>query len=174
MIFCHLLIFFQNQLFEENLVRIPSECQTVRSLIRSYDSSSLNWFQRFCQNCQQTPLVDKELRGQLVKYMVLKCWLFNQYSDVFVKELLIFSQQEIPLNFEGWYQIHLFEVSVSGVTFCSKLVNWIWNILVIHMYHKSIGKTKLYSVNMLTVMYQAEITHYFCDIYILINKVLGH
>ena len=45
--------FFHNQLFEKILSGIPSECQTVWTLII--------WVKTVCQDYQQTPLVDKEL-----------------------------------------------------------------------------------------------------------------
>ena len=53
--------FFQNKLFEKILSGIPSECQTVWTLIRPDDSSGLIWVQTVCQGYQQTTLVDKEL-----------------------------------------------------------------------------------------------------------------
>ena len=59
--------FFQNQLFEKILLGIPSECQTVWTLIRPDDSSGLIWVQTVCQGYQQTTLVDKELKDYLQK-----------------------------------------------------------------------------------------------------------
>ena len=63
--FCHLLI-FSNQLFKKILSGIPSECQTVWTLIRSDDSSGLIWVQTVCQGYQQGTLVNKELRKNKV------------------------------------------------------------------------------------------------------------
>ena len=42
--------FFQNYLFEKNLSEIPSECQTVWTLIRPDDPSGLIWVQTVCQD----------------------------------------------------------------------------------------------------------------------------
>ena len=59
--FCLLLIFFKI-IFSKNSVRdIPSECQTVLTLIRPDDSSGLIWVQTVCQGYQQTALVGIEL-----------------------------------------------------------------------------------------------------------------
>ena len=77
MLFCRLLIFFQNLLFEKILSGIPSECQTVWTLIRPDDSSGLIWVQTVCQGYQQTTLVDKDyffssvyiIRGGIKKFV---------------------------------------------------------------------------------------------------------
>ena len=53
--------FFQNLFFEKILSGIPSECQSVWTLIRPDDSSGLIWVQTVCQSYQQTTLVDKVL-----------------------------------------------------------------------------------------------------------------
>ena len=60
--FCRLLIFFQNKLFRKILSEIPSECQTVWTLIRPDYLSGLIWVETVCQGYQQTTLEDKELR----------------------------------------------------------------------------------------------------------------
>ena len=60
--------FFQNQLFEKFLSGIPSECQTVWTLIRPDDSSGLIWVQTVCQGYQQTTLVDKELKSMCLDF----------------------------------------------------------------------------------------------------------
>ena len=67
MIFCRLLIFFKIKLFEKILSGIPSECQTVWTLIRPDDSSGLIWVQTVCQGYQQPTLVDKELMLSIAK-----------------------------------------------------------------------------------------------------------
>ena len=43
---------------------IPSECQTVLTLIRPDNSSGLIWVKTVCQGYQQMTLVDKELKRQ--------------------------------------------------------------------------------------------------------------
>ena len=43
MLFRHLLIFFENQLFRKILSGIPSECQTVRIQVRPDIMSGLIW-----------------------------------------------------------------------------------------------------------------------------------
>ena len=50
-----------NYFFEKNLSGIPSECQTLLTLIRPDDSLGLIWVQTVCQGYQQMTLVDKEL-----------------------------------------------------------------------------------------------------------------
>ena len=62
MLFCSLLIFFQNQLFRKNLSGIPSEWQTVRIQISPGILLGLIWNQTVCKVYQQTTLV-----GKLVK-----------------------------------------------------------------------------------------------------------
>ena len=47
---------------------MPSECQTVWTLIRPDDSSGLIWVQTVCQDYQQTSLVDKELKVHLFSF----------------------------------------------------------------------------------------------------------
>ena len=61
MLFCRLLIFFQNQLLRKILPEIPSECQTVWNQIRPDILSGLIWVQTVCTGYQQTTLVGKEL-----------------------------------------------------------------------------------------------------------------
>ena len=62
MLFLSSADFFQNKFFEKILSGIPSEYQTVWTLIRPDDSSGLIWVQTVWQGYQQTTLVDKELK----------------------------------------------------------------------------------------------------------------
>ena len=59
--FCHLLIFFQNQLLLKFISGIPSECQTDLIQIRPDLLSGLIWVQTVRKSYQQTTLGDKEL-----------------------------------------------------------------------------------------------------------------
>ena len=59
MLFLSSADFFQNELFERILSEIPSECQTVWTLIRPDDLSGLIWVLTVYQGYQQTTLVDK-------------------------------------------------------------------------------------------------------------------
>ena len=61
MLFCYLLIFLQNHLFDKKTSSIPSECQTVRIQIRPDNMPGLIWVRTVCKSCQQTKLVGKEL-----------------------------------------------------------------------------------------------------------------
>ena len=54
MLFCRLLIFFQNQLFRKIISAIPSECQTDWIQVRPDILSGLNWVQSVCKGCEQT------------------------------------------------------------------------------------------------------------------------
>ena len=49
-LFCRLLIFFQNQLFQKILSGIPPECQTDWIQIRPEVLSGLIWVQTVCKN----------------------------------------------------------------------------------------------------------------------------
>ena len=60
---CHLLIFFQNQLFQKILSGIPSECQTDWIQIRPDILSGLMWVQSVCKGHQQKTLGGNELCG---------------------------------------------------------------------------------------------------------------
>ena len=53
MLFCLLLIFFQNQLFRKILSGIPSECETAWIQIRPDILSGLIWVQTVCKGYQQ-------------------------------------------------------------------------------------------------------------------------
>ena len=55
--YCRLLIFFKINFLKKILSGLPSECQTVWTLIRP----SLIWVQTVRQGYRQTTLVDKEL-----------------------------------------------------------------------------------------------------------------
>ena len=54
--------FFQNQLFQKILSRIPSERQTVWTQIRPDVLSGLIWVQTVCKGYQQTTLEDNDLQ----------------------------------------------------------------------------------------------------------------
>ena len=56
MLFCHLLIVFQNQLFRKILSGIPPDCQTCRIQIRPDILSGLIWIQTVCKSCQPMTL----------------------------------------------------------------------------------------------------------------------
>ena len=73
--------FFQNYLFGKILSEIPSECQTVWTLIRPDDSSGLIWVQPVCQGYQQTTLVDKESIGPFRQTMKGLNFLLLFYFD---------------------------------------------------------------------------------------------
>ena len=53
--------FFQNQLFQKILSRMPSECQTDWIQIRLDILSGLVWVHSVCKGYQQTTLVGNEL-----------------------------------------------------------------------------------------------------------------
>ena len=55
------LFFFQNQLFQKILSRIPSECQTDWIQIRPDILPGLILVQYVCKGHEQMPRVDKEL-----------------------------------------------------------------------------------------------------------------
>ena len=65
MLFCRLLIFFQNQLFRKILSGIPLACQTVWIQIRPDILFGLIWVQTVCKSYQQTTLIGKEFRHHL-------------------------------------------------------------------------------------------------------------
>ena len=62
MLFCRLLIFFQNQLFLKILSGILTESQTVWIQIRLHILSGLVLVQTVCKGYQQTTLVGNELK----------------------------------------------------------------------------------------------------------------
>ena len=55
------LLIFSKLIFEKILSGIPSECQTVWTLIRPDESSGLIWVHTVCQGYQQTTLIDKRI-----------------------------------------------------------------------------------------------------------------
>ena len=58
MLFCRLLIFFQNPFFRKILSGIPSECQTDWIQMRPDILSGLIWVQSVCKGYEQkTPVV---------------------------------------------------------------------------------------------------------------------
>ena len=74
MLFCRLLILFQNQLFRTILSRISSECLTVWIRIRPDILSGLIWVQTVCKDYQHTTLVDKKLKVKVwvTRFFILK------------------------------------------------------------------------------------------------------
>ena len=58
MLFCCLLIFFQNQLFRKILSGIPSECQTDWIQIRPNKMLGLIWLQSVCKGYQQIKVIN--------------------------------------------------------------------------------------------------------------------
>ena len=60
--YCLLLFFFLNQLFQNILSEIPSECQTVWIQISPDLLSGLIWFLTVCQGYQQRTLEEKEFK----------------------------------------------------------------------------------------------------------------
>ena len=56
------VFFFSKKTFEKILSGIPSECQTVWTLIRPDGTSGLILVQTVCQCYQQTKMVDKEIK----------------------------------------------------------------------------------------------------------------
>ena len=69
MLFCGMLIFFQNQLFLKILSGISLECQTDWIQIRPDVVSGLIWVQSVCKGSQQTTLVRMELMLGLIMYV---------------------------------------------------------------------------------------------------------
>ena len=61
MLFCRLLIFFQNQLFRKIISGVLPECQKDWTQIRPYITSGLIWVQTVCKGYQQTTLGGKDL-----------------------------------------------------------------------------------------------------------------
>ena len=91
--------FFSKLTFEKILSKIPSECQTVWTLIRPDDSSGLIWVQTVCQSYQQTSLVDKELR------VVLGVKIYDIFFFSWMKSLN--SKQQV---------LHVFRIYFLSVT----------------------------------------------------------
>ena len=56
---------------------IPSECQTVWTLIRPDISLGLIWVQTVCQGYQQTTQVDKELTFSTNKHCCCGTWVLS-------------------------------------------------------------------------------------------------
>ena len=75
--FLRLLTFFQNKFFEKILSGIPSECQTVWTLIRPNELSGLIWVQIVCQDYQQKTLVDKELSADVCRSIAARTKALN-------------------------------------------------------------------------------------------------
>ena len=100
--FWRLLIFFKSNL-EKILSGIPSECQTVWTLIRPDNLSGLIWVQFVCQGYQQTTLVDTEIT-------IAQCKSYTKISisQVIVSRKPIISQlRQIEINYETKMHISL-------------------------------------------------------------------
>ena len=83
--------FFQNKLFEKILSGIPSECQTVWTLIRPDVLSDLIWVQIVCQGYQQTTLVDKELILYATLLLCCELRFFNISKKIYYGEISVHS-----------------------------------------------------------------------------------
>ena len=123
MLFCRLLIFFKINFLRKNLAGIPSECHTVRTLIRPDESSGMIWVQTVCQGYHQTTLVDKELKHA----RRLKAWM-SYLSDYQTSVVLIGLQGkavDLFIFFFAYTKAKLFITWLDTAEMCQNRVSYV-------------------------------------------------